>query len=184
MHRTGFCSLMAACALAFAVPGAAAQTTPSVKPGLWQIDIQREENGQNMPDGGERMKERMKKMPPEQRQRIEEMMKQRGIAPGDDGMTKVCYSRKMVEQRAWADQGGCKTDYSNRSATSWKWHSSCPQVGYEGDGEATFPDAENFVVKSSGISTIGGKTHKSNSTRTGKWLAADCGDLKPMDSSL
>jgi hypothetical protein len=67
------------------------------------------------------------------------MMKQQGVAPGAAGITKLCYSQKMVERGAWADQGGGKTDYSNRSATSWKWHSSCPGLGYQGDGEASFP---------------------------------------------
>jgi len=52
----------------------------------------------------------------------------------------------------------------------------------QGDGEASFPDAENFVVRSSGASTVEGKTVTSTSTKTAKWLSADCGDIKPMDS--
>jgi hypothetical protein len=183
MHCTGRCSLMTACALAFAVHTAAAQTTPPMKAGLWQIHVERGENGQKMQDGNERMKERMKNMTPEDRKRVEEMMKQHGVATGEGGVIKLCYSQKMVEHGAWTDQGGCKTEFSNRSATSWKWHSICTEAGYQGDGEATFPDAENFVVKSTGVSTIGGKNRTTSSTRTGKWLAADCGDLKPLDAT-
>jgi hypothetical protein len=182
MRRTGLCSLITVCALAFALHGAAAQTTPPMKAGLWQIDVEREENGAKMPDASERMKDHMNNMTPERRKQFEETMKQRGVDPGTAGVIKLCYSQKMVEHGAWADQGGCKTDYSNRSATFWKWHSSCPELHYQGDGEASFSDSKNFVVKSSGISTIGGKTRTSTSTRTGKWLAADCGDVKPMDS--
>jgi Protein of unknown function (DUF3617) len=181
MHRTALHSLVTACALTFAACGAGAQTTPPMKAGLWQVQVEREENGQKMPDASDRMNDRMKNMTPERRKQFEEMMKQHGVASGGGGMIKLCYSQKMVEHGAWADQGGCKTDYINRSATSWKWHSSCPNLGYQGDGEATFPDSENFVVKSSGTSTIGDKTRTTNSTRTGKWLASDCGDLKPID---
>src|ERR1035438_7700563 len=101
-----------------------------------------------MADASERMKEHMKDMTPERRKQFEEMMKQRGVDPGAGGVVKLSYSRKMVEHGAWADQGGCKTEYSSRSATSWKWHSSCAALGYQGDGEASFPDSENFVVKS------------------------------------
>jgi Protein of unknown function (DUF3617) len=182
MRRTLLRCLFTASALVLAALNAPAQTTPRIKVGLWQIDVEREQNGAKVPDASERMKEHMKDMTPERRKQFEAMMKQRGVDPGAGGVMKLCYSQKMVEHGAWADQGGCKTDYSSRSATSWKWHSSCPDLHYQGDGEASFSDPENFVVKSSGVSTNGGKTSTSSSTRTGKWLSADCGDIKPMDS--
>ena len=182
MHRTGLGFLLTAGVLTFAALNASAQTTPRIKPGLWQIQVEREENGKKMPDASERMKDHMNNMTPERRKQFEEMMKQRGVDPGAGGVMKICYSQKMVERGTWADQGTCKTDYSNRSATSWKWHSVCPELHYQGDGEASFPDPEHFVVKSSGVSTNGGKTLNMNSTRTGKWLSADCGDVKPLDS--
>jgi hypothetical protein len=182
MHRTGLGFLLAASVLAFAALNAPAQTTPRIKPGLWQIQVEREENGKKMPEASERMKDHMNSMTPERRKQFEEMMKQRGVDTGAGGVIKLCYSQKMVEHGAWADQGGCKTDYSNRTVTSWKWHSVCPELHYQGDGEASFPDPENFVVKSSGVSTNGGKTLSMNSTRTGKWLSANCGDVKPLDS--
>jgi hypothetical protein len=50
-----------------------------------------------------------------------------------------------------------------------------------GNGEGAVPDAENFVVKSSGVSTSGGKTCGSNLTRTGKWLAAGSGDSEAKE---
>ena len=58
---------------------------------------------------------------------------------------------------------------------------SRPQIGYEGDGEAIFPSSENYVVKSSGVITDEGKASTTRSTITAKWLAADCGDLKPPE---
>jgi hypothetical protein len=183
MHRIGIHSLLtisAVVSLSLATP---AQTVPRIKAGLWKIHVEQEQNGQKMPDASERMKEHMKNMPPERRKQFEEMMKQRGIDPSAGGEMKLCYSQKMVERGAWSDQGGCKTEYSNRSPSAWKWHSICSQVGYEGDGEASFPDPENFIVKSSGVLTVGGKTRASSSVRTGKWLSADCGNVRPMDST-
>jgi hypothetical protein len=184
MYRTRLCSLLICTAIVCFCLSSAAQTTPRMKSGLWQIQVEREHNGQKMPDASERMKEHMKNMTPERRKQFEEMMKQRGVDTGGGaGAMKLCYSQKMLERGAWSDQGGCKTEYSSRSASAWKWHSICPQLGYVGDGEASFPDPENFAVKSSGILTIGGKAHTSSSVRTGKWLSSDCGDVKPMDST-
>jgi Protein of unknown function (DUF3617) len=180
MFRSAIGLLITTLALALAAPGTFAQSVPPMKSGLWRIRSEREENGQRMPDGAARMKERMKTMTPEKRQQFEEMMKKQGVVLGDG--TRFCYSQSMLERGAWADQGGCKTDFSNRSSTSWKWHSSCPALGYEGDGEAHFSDSGNFVVKSTGVTTSAGKSHTSTSTRTGTWLSADCGDVKPIDA--
>jgi len=183
MHRTRFRSFLTAGTLALAALTAAAQSAPKIKPGLWEMHVEQEKNGQKTPDASERMRDHMKAMPPERRKQFEEMMKQRGVNPAAGGAVKICYTQKMLEHNALSDQGGCKTDFSERSASSWKWHSVCPQLNYEGDGEARFPDSENFVVKSSGVSTSGGTTVKVNSTRTGKWLGADCGDVKPLDAT-
>lgn len=183
MYRTELSYLLSVSFLALAALSATAQTAPKMKAGLWQIQIEQVRDGQKLPNASERMKDHMKDMTPEHRKQFEEMMKQRGVDPNATDTMKMCYSQKMVEHGAWADQGGCKTDFTDRSATSWKWHSVCSSFSYEGDGEATFSDADNFTVKSSGVATVGGKTVKSNSTRIGKWLDADCGDVKPMDAT-
>ncbi len=181
MHRTGLCSLITLGALLAAAPAAYAQTKSPMKPGLWEMHVERMQNGQKAPDPADRMQERMKSMPPEKRKQFEDMMKRQGISTDDHGAMKVCYSKKMVDSAGLADQGGCKTSFSNRTSTNWKWHSSCPALGYEGDGEATFSNSDNFVVKSTGVSTAGGKSQSSSSVRTGKWLSTDCGDLKPVE---
>ena len=93
MFRTARCFLMTICSLALAVPSVSAQPTPPMKPGLWQVHIEREENGQKMPDGAERMKEQMKNMSPEERQRFEEMMKQR-----DDEAARRCARRRRHDK--------------------------------------------------------------------------------------
>ena len=158
---------------------ALAQTALPIKAGLWQIHIDREVNGQKAPD----MSEKMKNMDPETRARVEAMMKQRGIDMGaSGGPNKVCYSKEMIQRGRWADQETeCKTDFSSQSASSWKWHSSCPKLGSESDGEATFSGSENYVVKTSSVTKLGGTPRTSHMTITGKWMSSDCGDLKPMD---
>ena len=157
---------------------AQAQTALPIRPGLWQIHIDREVNGQKPPD----MSEKMKNMDPETRKRVEAMMKERGIDMGGSGPDKVCYSKEMIDRGRWAHQeDDCKTDFSSRTTSSWKWHSSCPKLGSESDGEATFSGSENYVVKTSSVAKLGGTSRTSHMTITGKWMSADCGDLKPLD---
>jgi hypothetical protein len=184
MNRTGLMSLFTAALVCLSLSHvAAAQATPRIKAGLWQIKVERTEDSKVMPDASARMQEHMKTMTPERRKQFEEIMKQQGVDMGAGNAMKICYSQKMVDRGSWSDQTTCKTEYSNRSASAWKWHSSCPTVNYEGDGEASFPDSENFTVKSSGVITTSGKAHTSRSVRTGKWLSADCGEIKPLDST-
>jgi Outer membrane protein len=181
MHRTRIRSFLTAGTLALAALPAAAQSAPKIKPGLWEMRVEQEKNGQKVSNPSERMQEHMKTMTPERRKQFEEMMKQRGIDTTGSGAIRICYTQKMLDHGNFSDQGGCKTNFSEHSAGSWKWHSVCPQMNYEGEGEARFSDPENFIVKSSGVTTNGGNTVKTSSTRTGKWLSANCGAVKPME---
>lgn len=179
MHRVLVRLVIVAFALVAAC-GAQAQTTPPIKPGLWQVHSEREVNGQKVPDASDRMKN----LSPEKRAQYEAMMKQHGVAVGSgDGQGQVCYTREMLEKSPWADQlTDCKAIYSSRSAASWKWHTSCPKSGYEADGEAIFRDHENYTVQSTSVSKINDQVRNSRTTITAKWVGSDCGDIKPLDS--
>jgi hypothetical protein len=167
-------------AIAFSALAVQAQTavpTPPIKAGLWQVHMDREVNGQKMPD----MSEHLKNMPPEKRAQIEAMMKQHGVDMGG-GPTQICYTKEMIEHSPWADmQTDCKPTFSSRTSSSWKWHTSCPKSGYEADGEAIFINSENYTVKSTSVSKAGDKVRNSSTNITAKWAGADCGDVKPLD---
>ncbi len=167
-------------ASALSTPGFAAPAQPAapIKTGLWQVQSEREMNGQKMPDASERMKN----MSPEKRAQFEAMMKQRGVAAGAAGAVQVCYTREMLERTPWADQQtGCKVSFSHRDATSWKWHATCQQFATESDGEVVFQSRESYTVKVASVSKMGGKVRNSRTTMTGKWLSADCGAVKPLE---
>ena len=85
-------------ASALSAPGLAApaQLAAPIKTGLWQIQTEREANGQKLPDASDRMKD----MSPERRARFEAMLKQRGVAAGAAGGTQVCYTRELLESHA------------------------------------------------------------------------------------
>lgn len=156
---------------------AQAQVAP-LKPGLWQIHSERETNGQKAPD----MSERLKNMPPERRAQVEAMMKKQGVdASGNIG--KVCQTREMLDSKNFVNSlPDCKTTYSVRNNASWKSHTSCPQMHLESDGEIFFTNPENYTTKITSVTQTDGKTSTSHMTMTGKWLSADCGDIKPLST--
>lgn len=157
---------------------ARAQVAP-LKPGLWQVQIDREVNGQKAPD----MADRLKNMPPERRAQIEAMMKQRGIDASGNTL-KVCHTRESLDSKTFVNPHlDCKTTYTSRTDTSWKSHTSCPSSHLESDGEITFLNSENYTVKTSSTMQSGGQTKLSHTTSTGKWLSADCGDVKPISTT-
>jgi len=168
---------LAAFSLAFCL-AAQAQTTPPIKPGLWQIHSDRQVDGQKAPDLGEQMK----KMSPEMRKRMEANMKLHGVdMSGGPGSMKMCMTRESLDQGRWQGaEGNCKTDFTSRSASSWKWRSSCGQPPSQSEGEASFASPESYTVKSNTTMTLQGQTRVTQMVMSGKWLGADCGDLKPI----
>ncbi|HMC16094.1 MAG TPA: DUF3617 domain-containing protein [Albitalea sp.] len=171
LRSTGALTLCAAAAVAQAQP------VPPIKPGLWQVSVQRAVDGQATPSPGERLDN----LPPEMRAKIEAGMKARGMELGAGGDMKVCHTKESLAQGAWNRQGAsCKTDVKTRSAASWTWHTSCTKPVMETDGETLFTNAENYIVKTSSTMTMGGQARSSQNTITAKWLGADCGDVKPF----
>lgn len=179
MRRTAVLSLALIGLMAYAAEMAHAQAPP-IKPGLWQVRSEREVDGQKQqtPD----MSEHMKNLPPDVRQRMEAMMKERGVDMGAGGDMRICLTKESLDKERWRDERGtCKTDFSDRRGNTWKWHTTCREPVSETDGEATFSNPENYVVKTTTQMTMQGQPRNMRMTMTSKWLGADCGDVKPIN---
>ena len=111
-------------------------------------------------------------------------MKARGVSmPDANGATKACLTKEMFESGRWqqmATEAGCTTNYSTLSGTNWKWHTSCTALKSESDGESVFSGGESYRTKVTTTATVVGKTKTSTRIVQGKWLGADCGDVKPL----
>jgi hypothetical protein len=155
---------------------ALAQTAPPIKPGLWELVSEREVDGKQTADPSDELK----KMQPEARKQLEAVMRKKGMEVGG-GPVKVCMSREVLDQGQWqGQQSGCKTEFTSRSATIWKWRTRCDKPQSTGEGEAVFASPEAYTVKSTMKSTIDGQARTTRSTAKGKWLGPDCGSLPPM----
>ena len=155
---------------------------PPVKPGLWEARMSAlDADGHEMAPPEQAA---LSRLSPEARARMADAMKARGVSmPDTNGATKVCLTKEMFESGRWqqmASEAGCTTNYSTLSGTSWKWHSSCTALKSESDGEALFNSPESYRTKVTTTATVMGKTNTSTRIVQGKWLGADCGDIKPF----
>jgi hypothetical protein len=163
--------------LAAAVSSAQAQTAPPIKPGLWEIKSEREVDGKKAPDPSDQMKN----LPPDVRAKVEAMMKEKGVGMGEGGVNRVCLSRESLDQGHWQGQSdNCKTEFTSRTSTSWKWRSVCTKPDSESDGEALFTSSENYTVKTNMKTKIQGQDRLSRMTIHAKWTGNNCGDIKPV----
>ena len=118
---------------------------PPVKPGLWEARMSTlDADGHEMAQPGQAG---LSRMSPEARARMADVMKARGLSmPDPNGATRVCFTKEMFESGRWqqmASETGCTTNYSTRSSTMWKWHSSCPALKSESDGEVVFSNPQS-----------------------------------------
>lgn len=163
----------------------AAAGAQTLKPGLWQITQNTQGSGQ-MAQAMADMSKQMAAMPPEQRKMMQEMMARQGVQMGPAGAgggmaVKVCMTKEMVERNAVpSQQGDCKTTQQSRSGNTMKVAFACTNPPSRGEGEVTMAGPEAYSSKMSVTTTVDGKPQKMDIHSTGKWLAADCGAVKPM----
>ncbi len=157
-------------------------------PGLWET-----QGEASLPDNPElqaKMKQaqaQLANMPPEQRKMIEQMMAKQGVQLGSAGAKptfRYCISKEQAERNEiQADaQGRCKQESLERSGNTLRFKVSCSNPPSTGSGEVTFISDKAYTMKmtvdaaASGKGQPGGRMEMNSSA---KWVAADCGSLKP-----
>ena len=173
---------IAASALAALALPLSAQT---LKPGLWEISnkMDNPEINQQMAQ----MQQQLAAMPPEQRKQMEAMMAQRGMKMGNGagGVTsmQLCMTKEMVERNPMLmqqQQSDCKITSQSRSGNVMKMAYSCPNPPSTGEGEFTYNGSEGYSSKMTVSSVRNGKPQTMKMEGSGKWLGADCGNVKPI----
>jgi len=185
MHKALPLSLAFATTLAFTALPAAAQT---MKPGLWEMTQKMGgDHGAKMAAAQAEMQKQLAAMPPEQRKQMEKMMAQQGMAmapgaaPGGGMATRICVSKEMAARNeAPAASGDCKQETLSRSGNTTKFKFSCSNPPSSGEGEVTIHSAESYTTRMKVTTQHKGKPETMTMDSQGKWLSADCGNLKPM----
>ena len=172
--------ILATAVLAAACLPAGAQ---SLKPGLWEISNKMKGSAE-MDQAMAQMQQQLASMPPEQRKQMEAMMAQRGMrmAPAaGGGMTvQMCMTREMVERNDVPMQDGCTMTKQQRSGNTMKMAFNCTKPPSSGEGEFTFMGGEAYKSHMVVNTQARGKPETMEMDGTGKWLGADCGNVKPV----
>lgn len=173
------------CLLALA---AAAQAQTKLTPGLWDHEITMKSGGGQMDAAMARMQEQLANMPPEKRAQMEAMMAQRGISIGAAAgggpaiKAKVCLTPEQAarDEVPQDQRGQCKQTSRSRSGNTLKFTMECTgQNPGRGEGEFTLISPKETQGKVSITMTGGARTGTVDMDMRARWLAADCGDVKP-----
>jgi len=169
---------LALCASAL---GAQAKAT---KPGLWEVTSKMGGSAE-MDKAMAQMQQQMASMPPEQRKQMEAMLAKQGMgmtaAPGGV-LSKMCITKDMVErsQMPVQTQGDCAITTSNKNSTGMKFKFTCASPLSSGEGQHTFMGDSAYTMKMKINTTQQGKQAATTMNSSGKWLGADCGNIKPI----
>jgi hypothetical protein len=158
----------------------------STKPGLWEIQNRMGGNAK-MDAAMAEMQKQMTSMPASQRKQMEAMMAAQGVsmpkaAAGGGLAMKVCISPDMAARTDMPSQveGDCTSTVTSRSGNTLTMHFVCKNPPTEGDGTYTFDGDTAYTMKTVMKTTRKGKTETMTMDGQGKWLAASCGNIKPL----
>ena len=158
----------------------------SLKPGLWEVTNKMQSGSGQMENAMSQMQKQMASMPPDQRKMIEEQMAKSGVKMGAAGpaggmSVQVCMTKEMTEKNEVpAQKGDCKTTSQGRVGNTMKMAFACTNPPSSGDGQVTFSSPEAYATKMAINTQVDGKAEKINMEGSGKWLSADCGNVKPL----
>jgi hypothetical protein len=166
--------------------GAPAVGAQSIKPGLWEMQHKMGGSPQ-MDQAMAQMQQQMAAMSPAQRKQMEAMLGQQGVtmpAPGAGGgmALKVCITPDMAARSELPSQseGQCTSTVTSRSGNTLKMRFVCQNPPSTGEGTYTFSGDTAYTMKMVMTTTRQGKPESMTMDGQGKWLAAGCGAVKPI----
>jgi hypothetical protein len=172
-------------ALACAGTVAVAQTPPRLKAGLWEHSFQMGSQGGQLEAAMKQAQAAMASMPPEQRKMMEQMMAKQGIGLDASGQkVRVCLTPEDVARdQPPAAQDGC-TQSAQRSGNTWTVSFQCPGRNgappSSGRGTVTLQSPTAYSGQFAINTQVGQKSEQVNMTTQGRWVAAECGSIKPV----
>lgn len=148
----------------------------NIKPGLWEIQHKTSVNGQRLPD----MQQMMANVPPGMRGQVEDMMKKNGANLTEKGIG-VCVTPEQIARAEFANdpKGHCKTSDIKHNGNKLSLKMRCDDPKGEGETEITQINPEKWTSMTHMTIDERGQSQVINSEASGRWLGADCGDVKP-----
>ena len=158
--------------LSLGAPGTQAQQ--EAKAGLWEIRSTME-GDPRMAQAMAEAQKMMAQMPPEARKAMEAQ----GMGMGANGSTRMCLTKEMLARpETMSNQkNDCTNSIVSRTANTIKSKFACKNPPASGESTVTFSGDSSYTAQIVSTSPESGtQTVKSS----GKWLQADCGNIKPI----
>lgn len=183
MHKVGSArTLVLGGAIATAAAAlVSAQTPLNVKLGLWEVTSTQHITGMEMPQVPPNVD--LSKVPPEQRARIEAMMKaNQAKTSGQPTTIKQCVTTEKLNRALFDDREmdpSCKRTMVSSSSTLEEINIECSgrqKMSGTVKIEATGPEAVKGTTHF--MADMEGKPITIDSTFAGKWVSADCAGVK------
>lgn len=172
--------VLIACALPLAPAHAAG---PQIEPGLWEINITLKSQSGKAEAAMQEAQAQIARLPPDQRKAVEEMMTAQGVRLGNGTSTvQTCISPEDAARGEIPQQAGeCSQQVLERGAKSMRVKFSCA-TNPPAKGEATveFPSRTRYSSRAVVDTLVMGQPERMNVDQTGRWLAKDCGGVKPL----
>ncbi len=171
-------------ALACACTAVQAQTPgPSVEPGLWEVHLSLKSQSGQAEAAVKKAQAYIASLPPEQRKNIEDMMAAQGIRLGDQTTSlKACISKEAAERGEIPQQAGdCTQQVLERGPQSMRVKFSCATTPpANGEAVVDFQSRTAYTSRAVVDTEAAGQPERINVDQTGRWIAADCGDIQPF----
>lgn len=145
-----------------------------LRPGLWEMRMQSD------------ALRGMQAIPPEQQEQLQRMGITVPTIQNNSLVTKVCIPKEMAERRQVPlidkQQNGCKVENYQHQGKAYEADIICtgPQMKGKGKVKGNMASAERFESTFDFDGTIEGEPVKHHQTSSGRWLAAECGNVKPL----
>ena len=191
MNRLSATPFMFCAWAAAALLSAAPVQAQKLAPGLWEHSMTMKSSDPRLAEGMARMQKEMAAMPPEQRKQMEAMMAAQGMnmnmnmgggAAGPAIVAKVCLTPEQAarDEMPPPAEGDCKQTSMQRTGNTLRMKFACTgKRPATGEGEYTLEGPKAHRGRTLIEAQEAGKTVRMEMNHSGRWLAADCGAVKP-----
>lgn len=168
MHKLAVPILLSA---VFSLPAISMAASP-MKPGLWEVATESD------------MFKEMPKITPQQAAQMRQMGIEVPQAMGGAVSMKMCFTKEMTESDeppVHERSDGCQTKNMRMSGNSYSAEMVCNNAEMKGHGTiqaAYHPTRFDSTVTFKGV--MHGKPVNTNTKTSGRWLGANCGNIRPV----
>lgn len=176
----------AACMLC--VCSARAALPQQITPGLWETKSKMGDGSGELQEAMAMMQQQLAGMAPQQRAKIDAMLASQGVAIGGDGViAHVCITPEMASQQRMPiaqARGSCTYQQATMLGNTLHYAFSCTNPQGSGNGTATFSGSTNYTSRTRVTTSATGASETVTVASSGRWLGSDCGNVKPLVSSV